>query len=404
MKKVVQVHWLLISALCAALACAPSETPQKTEAPAPKPAKNIPVDEIFAYAGQQLAKSVELVRDGDKFPFYAENDGTWKTMDSSWWCSGFFAGCLWLMYEKTGDEVWKTHADKWTKGMEKEQYIKADADIGYRIINSYGNAYAATGDNQYGKVVVKAAESLASRYSPKIGCVKAYDMDQWKFPILIDHMMNIELMFMGARMGGDPRWKDQAEQHGLNTIRTCIRPDGSSIQVVDLDPETGAKIKDDTLCGLSGDSAWSRGHGEGIYGMAIAYRETRNPKFLDAFKVLADYYIANVPADYVPYWDFKDPNIPNTIRDSSAASMTADGLLEMCAQLPEGPDKAKYFELAENILDSLCSNYLTKGTNRPGILDHGSFQTPEKMGADTSLIFGDYNFLSALKKYKAMKM
>jgi len=402
MKKVSCVYWILIVVLCAGLACS-SETPEKTEVPVRKAEKNIPVDEIFTYAQKQLARSVELVGDADKYPFYAKDDGTWETMDSSWWSSGFFAGCLWLMYENTGDDIWKQHAEKWTTSMEKEQYVKADADIGYRIINSYGNAYRVTGDESYRKVLIESAKSLASRYSSKIGLVKAYDMDQWKYPILIDHMMNVELMFIGTNVGGDPQWKEQAEQHGLNTIRTCIREDGSSVQVVDLDPNTGEVLSHDTLCGLSGDSAWSRGHGEGIYGMAIAYRETKNTAFVDAFKTLVDYYIANMPADYVPFWDFSDPNIPNTIRDSSAASMTADGLLEMCALLPDGPDKEKYFELAGNILESLCANYLTTGTNRPGILDNASFQGPEVMGADTSLIFGDYNFLSALKKYKALK-
>ena len=80
----------------------------------------------------------------------------------------------------------------------------------------------------YRDVLVESAASLASRYSEKIGCVKAYDGDQWKFPILIDHMMNVELMYLAARNGGNPDWKRMAEQHSLNTIRTCIREDGSA--------------------------------------------------------------------------------------------------------------------------------------------------------------------------------
>ena len=118
---------------------------------------------------------------------------------------------------------------------------------------------------------------------------------------------------------------------------------------------------------------------------------------------LADYFIANLPADNVPYWDFKDPDIPNTIRDSSAASMTADGLLEMVALLPDGPDRVTYYNAAVNILEFLADAYLTVGTPSLGLLAHGSFQGKDQVGADTSLTFGDFNFLSALKKYEDMK-
>ena len=216
--------------------------------------------------------------------------------------------------------------------------------------------------------------------------------------------MNIELLFIGANIddGGVAEWKEMAEEHSVNTIRTCIREDGSSIQVVDLDPDTGEVIGHHTLCGIDGDSAWARGQGEGIYGFAIAYRETKNPDFLEAAKILADYFLENLPEDKIPYWDFKDPDIPNVIRDASASSMTADGLLEMCELMEPGAEKDKYYTAAVEILESLCENYMTKGTNSHGIIDHASFQSKDAMGADTSLVFGDYNFLSALLKYKRM--
>ena len=124
-------------------------------APTPESVVKIPVDDFYSFAGEQLLKSVEQIGDGNRFPFYTKDEGTWETMDSSWWSSGFFAGCLWLMYEQTSDETWKEHAMKWTDGMESEQYNKSDADIGYRIMNSFGNAYRLTGDEKWRR---KAAE------------------------------------------------------------------------------------------------------------------------------------------------------------------------------------------------------------------------------------------------------
>jgi unsaturated chondroitin disaccharide hydrolase len=393
-----------ISILLVALFMVSCAQPEHDHDHAAMQSGTIPVDEIFEYAAGQLSKSVAANQDAEAFPFYTNKEtGAWETMDDSWWASGFFAGSLWLMYEHTGDDTWMTHAKKFTDTMDNQLSNKADADIGYRIINSYGNAYRLTKEDKYKDGLLEAAASLASRFNEKVGVVKAYDMDQWKMPILIDHMMNIELMFIGANIGGDAAWKAQAEEHSVNTVRTCIREDGSSIQVVDLDPDSGEVVGHHTLCGIDGDSAWSRGQGEGVYGFAIAYRETKNPAFLEAAKVLADYFLANLPEDKIAYWDMSDPNIPNVIRDASASSMTADGLLEMCSLMDDGAERDKYYEAAVEILESLWENYSTRGTNSQGIIDHASFQGKDAMGADTALVFGDYNFLSALLKYKRMQ-
>ena len=399
MKRAVLVYGLLFI-FSVMLSCAKPE-----QEPVAEQGDGIPVDQIFEYAAGQLSKSVAQVTDAEAFPFYTDKEtGLWETMDDSWWASGFFSGCLWLMYEHTGDDIWRTHAVKWTESLKNQTSNTSDADIGYRIVNSYGNAYRLTGDETYRDGLLESAASLAARYSDRIGCVKAYDMDEWKYPILIDHMMNIELLFIGANSddGGVAGWKEMAEKHAVKTMETCIREDGSSIQVVDLDPDTGEVLGHYTLCGLDGNSAWARGQGEGIYGFAIAYRETRNPVFLEAAMTLADYFLENLPEDKVPYWDFKDPEIPYTIRDASAASMTADGLLEMCALMAPGAERDRYYNAAVEILESLYENYMTTGTNSYGIIDHASFQGKDIMGADTSLVFGDYNFLSALMKYQRM--
>ena len=406
MKRMSISLFVILMVVIGIASCGGGEQPaQQPEAFALQSAKTIPVDDALAYAAGQLEKSFDSLDDTAAFPFFVDKEtGKWSTMDETWWSSGFFAGCLWLMYEDTGDEVWKTRADKWTRALENQQNATGDADVGYRMVNSYGNAWRVTGDEYYRGVLVKAAESLASRYDDTVCAVKAYDgLLGWEFPILIDHMMNIELMFLGVNAGGDPAWKDMCVKHSYKTAETTIRPDGSSIQVVDLDPTTGDKVLDATLCGLSGDSAWSRGQGEGIYGFAIACRETGNQDFMATAMILADYAMANMPEDFVPYWDYKDPAIPNVIRDASAASMIADGLLEMVSLLPDGADKQKYFTAAENILESLCSNYMTRGMDTVGIIDHAAFQGADKMGADTSLIFGDCNFISALLKYKRIK-
>ncbi len=360
----------------------------------------IPVDECLNFAAGQLAKSVVQVNDGDRFPRFIKEDGTWETLDSHAWSSGFFAGCLWFMYEYTGDNSWKTHAMTWTDGMEKEKYNRDNHNNGFMMFSSFGNGYRLTGNEYYRDILIESARSLASRFSETVGFIKANDMEQWSFPVLVDTMVNLQLLFWAAENGGDPNWAEIAETHALNTLRDHIRDDGSTVQLIDYNSENGAMIRHDTLCGLSGNSAWSRGQGQALYGFAIAYRYTQNTGLLEAAQKVADYFIDNLPDDYVPYWDFSDSNIPDTIRDSSAASIAAAGLFELSTLVKVESAREKYYTAAKNILSSLCLNYLADSSSSYGILDHATWKKPSDQQADTSLIWGDYNFLETLLSYK----
>jgi unsaturated chondroitin disaccharide hydrolase len=386
---------ILLGTLLIAVSCS-SPAPET----GPDSSAEIPVAETFDFAAAQLEKTVAQVVDGDKFPRFVGENGLWETLDSSAWSSGFFAGCLWFMFEHTGDDEWKARAEKWTAGMEEQQFNTANHNNGFMMFSSFGNGYLLTGDDHYRAVLIESARSLASRYSDTVGFIKANDMPQWSYPVLIDTMVNLRLLFWAAENGGEPEWSDMAETHALNTIRDHIRADGTTVQVVDYDPETGKVLAHDTLCGLNKDSAWARGQGQALYGFAVAYEYTRNPAFLEAARKLADSFIGKLPDDHVPYWDFSDPKIPDTIRDTSAGSIAAAGLFAL-AQIETDDSKSdKYNSAAINILSSLCSNYLADGAASNGILDHATWKTPDDPQSDTPLIWGDYNLLEALVMYK----
>ena len=70
---------------------------------------------------------------------------------------------------------------------------------------------------------------------------------------------------------------------------------------------------------------------------------------------LVDVYLKNLPEDYVPYWDFNAPDIPNAPRDASAACVVASALLEMSGFYGNGQGE-KYKEAAEKMLCSLSSD------------------------------------------------
>ena len=97
----------------------------------------------------------------------------------------------------------------------------------------------------------------------------------------------------------------------------------------------------------------------------------------------------------VPFWDYDSPDIPEDVRDSSAAAILASGLLNLAA-LETDPEKALLWRTqAEAILKSLWENYTSRATNIPSILIHGTRSKPHNL-MDHGLIYGDYYFLEAL--------
>ncbi|OLD58487.1 MAG: hypothetical protein AUI33_17580 [Ignavibacteria bacterium 13_1_40CM_2_61_4] len=250
-------------------------------------------------------------------------------------------------------------------------------------------------------MVIQGARSLATRYSPIVGCTRSWNNRH--FPVIIDNMMNLEILFWAARHGGDPAWYDMAVSHALKTRQNHVRADGSTYQVVDYDPNTGAVLAKETVQGYSTESTWSRGQALAVYGFTMTYRETGDTRFLDTARQVADYFVDHLPADRVPYWDFEAPNIPNEKKDSSAAAIAASGLLELSTLVPEGASRTRYREAAFQILESLCSPaYLAEGTTSSGILLHGVGNKPSNSEVDVSLIYGDYYFIEALMRHEAI--
>lgn len=344
----------------------------------------------------------QLSADPAEYPMYTLPDGQWHTTGTDFWSSGFFPGALWIAGELTADCAWRQKAAIWTAALEIEKYQDWSQDIGFIIYTSYGNGYRLTGDLAYRDVMLTAAASLASRYSPIVGCVRASgdkDAATGDFRVIVDGMPCLELLLWGSRNGGPQAWYDMAVSHAVRTRDEFIRPDGGSYHVVQFDAATGTVNRKETHQGYSADSTWSRGQAWGIYGFTMVYRYTRDPRFLLAAQRMADYFITHLPADHVPYWDFDTPE-PVPVRDSSAAAITCAGLLELSTLVKEAPIRASYWQAAEDILGSLCSPvYLSDGQVSDGILLHGTYNYNESRGVDASLIWGDYYFVEALARY-----
>jgi len=370
------------------------------------------VDHARHFAGGRLAETAGLLLPAE-YPKHTLFYSSWKIVSAADWSSGFFPGSFWLLFEQTGDVAWRTPAETWTAGIEDQKFNTTTHDVGFMIFCSFGNGFRLTGDPAYRDVVLQAAQSLASRFDPVVGCIRSWDFGLWQFPVIVDNMMNLEILFWAAANGGDPLWYDMALSHALKTIDNHLRADGSTYHVVDYDPLTGGVVDRSTWAGYASDSTWSRGQAWAVHGFTMAFRETAEPALLAAAEAVAGYFVDNLPADGVPYWDFDAPGIPNTERDSSAAAIGAAGLLELSALTGDPLLQRKYYDAARKILLSLATpvaegGYLAEdGAGQPlsaGVLMHGCAIHPDSYAGgnipDESLIWGDYYFLEALGRYE----
>lgn len=356
------------------------------------------------YAVEQYRTSAHRLDPANGYPRITGHDGEWETLSPGSWTSGFYPGVLWYLYDYTGEPEMLALAKKWTAGLEVQSLDTGTHDVGFQIMCSFGNGYRLTGDEQYKSVILQAARSLATRYDPKVGATKSWDFVRpsapWQYPVIIDNMMNLELLFWASKNGGEGQLYDMAVQHALTTRQHHVRPDGSTYHVADFDPGSGAFVRGMTWQGYADESTWARGQAWGLYGFTMAYRETLDERFLDTAQSLAKFFLDHLPEDHVPYWDFRAPDLPDEERDASAGAIAASGLLELSGFVSL-EDGARYRKRAEAILNELGSvRYVTKGSSSSAILFHSVGSRPRGSEVDVPIIYGDYYYVEALLRLR----
>jgi len=379
------------------------------------------VKENVQFADQQtrlmLASTGEP--NGKNYPRTIGRDGKLKTTSIHDWTPGFFPGSLWYLYELTNDEYWREQAERWTYPMEQQKTFTANHDIGFMMYCSYGQAERLASKPGYKDILIESANSLCTRFDENVQAIeswnyrKAWNGNEWFYPVIIDNMMNLDLLFYASRVTGDRKYYDVAVAHANTTLKYHFREDHSSYHVVDYDTITGLPLHQQTCQGYSDNSTWSRGQAWAVYGYTLMYRETKDEAYLQAAKNFANYYLKNIPEDLVPAWDFnigQEGFVPDGdsyavgreeyIKDASASAIVCSALFELgeLANVPE------YTDMAVKMLKSLASPAYRAllGENANFIIMHCTGSYPHKVEIDVPLVYADYYFLEALTRYRRM--
>lgn len=343
----------------------------------------------------------------DVFQSEASVNLMYKPSDNKTWTVTFYTAMLWLAYEITGDDKYRkvaeVHVDR-MKDRADNRYHTETHDLGFLYTLSCVAAYKLTGNEEAKQTALKAADLLMERFFDKAGIIQAWgDLNNpaQRGRMIIDCNMNLPLLYWAHEVTGEQKYYDAAESHGLQAAKYIVRDDASTYHTFYMDVETGEPIKGTTHQGYSDDSCWSRGQGWGVYGFMLSYIYTKEPAFMELSQKLCNYYLNRLPDDFIACWDL-DFTENDVQRDSSAASITACGILEMLKHLPVSDPYRKQYETALNAtMKTLMSIYTTQGSESNGILLHGVYNFNNGAGVDECTAWGDYFYFEALvRMYK----
>jgi unsaturated chondroitin disaccharide hydrolase len=398
MKRIRSIAWMLVTFTGLVTACK-------------NKADHFDVDASLDYCIKQAGKTVAaLPPEPTQMPrSIANGKKDWRLIGYRDWTCGFWPGILWYAYEYTHDKQWMQDAQRYSRSLWPLVDSSAiDHDLGFQVYTSMGNGYRLTLEPTYGFILLRAADSLAKLYNPKVGTILSWPREvpgvDWplRHNTIMDNMINLELLFWAAKNGGKKELYNMAVKHAETTMQNHFRPDYTSYHVVVYDTATGKKIKGVTHQGYNDSSMWARGQSWAIYGFTMVYRETKDQRFLDFAQKVTDVYLKDLPADGIPYWDFNAPDLPNAPKDASAAAVTASALLELSTFVTDKVKATAYRQKAEQILQTLSTEkYQSRNINNAFLL-HSTGHKPNGGEIDASIIYADYYYMEALLRLKKL--
>jgi unsaturated chondroitin disaccharide hydrolase len=353
--------------------------------------------ETFLWA-EEIWKKIEIKleaeckRLGPIMPYVPEN-GKYYDMgerELTAWTNGFYSGILWQMYHATKKDCYLENAREIETRLDGafQNFPKLDHDVGFLWLHTAVADYRLTGEEESKSRGLHAAGILAGRYNPNGRFIKAWNGERSGIAI-VDCLMNLPLLYWAFEQSGDSAWRQIAINHTEMALKYIIRPDGSCNHLVEFDPVTGEYLNNPGGQGYESGSSWSRGQSWGIYGMALAYKYTKNEAYLDAAKRVAHYFCANLALnDYVPMLDLRAPEEP-VYYDTTAGVCAACGLLELSEHV-NPLEKDLYVKSAVRCLKAVTERFCQWDPEKDSILNFGSARYDRESDRHVPIIYGDY--------------
>ena len=356
------------------------------------------IDETWEKIVQKLKKTVAR----NKYIIAGYTDENGRYLDCSRkgignWTNGYWPGIMWLMYHGTGDETYREVAEYGEKSLDAAQarYDILHHDVGFMWLLSSVASHTLTENPESRNRALHAACILAARYNANGGYIGAWAGVRSSNWVIIDSMMNIPLLHWAYGQTGNLSFKSIAMSHADTCIRNHIRADGSVNHVIEYDGNTGEVLGKPHTQGYDMDSAWSRGQSWAIYGYAISYLHTGEQRYLDAAKKVAHYFISACCNDgYVPKADFMQPDEQI---DTSAAAITACGLIEIAKSVPERESKM-YIQAAFNMMKAITEKHCDWTDDNDAILQNVSGSWNDRVHIPA--MYGEYYYVEAMYKLK----
>lgn len=369
------------------------------------------LEQAFGFGLTQLERMLVKWPSSRPAPIYTEN-GVWTRPEYMWtdWCPGFYAGMMWLAFERTGEPRWREAAEEYTRKLEPRKFDRNVHDLGFIFMSTADRWYRLLPENDPSKQWLKdllitagTVQSFRWQETGEDHYIYSFHGPQSLF---IDIMMNIRLLFRAHQLGANKELYRKAVTHARTTEKVLVQKrgprlmdhDGAVIHEAIFNPARGEFRSLSTQQGYSPFTCWARGLAWAMYGFTDTYLFTCEPLFLETAERCAEYYLANTPDGGVPFWDYGAPNIPDEPLDSSAAAIVAGAFWKLSHIEATQRSSATYRQAALTILSTLTGDEFL-GADDPayeGILRHGVYHRPMNWGVDESVMWGDYFFMEAL--------
>jgi unsaturated chondroitin disaccharide hydrolase len=353
---------------------------------------------------------------GDRYPDDTTRDGLYPPRPATaefaeganrGWTTSFWPGTQWLAFELTGDVAFRAagegHVADFARRVAQGEDLQTH-DLGFLYTLSCVAPWRLLGDETARTAALSAADHLMVRFLEPAGILQAWgDLSDpaQRGRTIVDSLMNMPLLTWAGEQTGEERFPDAVRRHTKQLATHIVRDDDTTFHTFYWDPITGEPLRGGTEQGAGDDSCWARGQAWGIYGFAMNHQVTGDPALLDASRRCADYFLAHLPSDGVPYWDLVYTDGSDAPRDSSSAAIAAAGLHELASVETDPERRERYAAASLDMLRALVAGYTpaAEGVESDALLLHSVYDAPKSIGVDEGSLWGDYFYLEALVRH-----